>query len=143
MAKNIMTKERLKQYKAMQVEIQELKYKLNNFCKDDVTGNDVIMDYRKGYPMPQSVIGVDWRKRERIEERNRKRLEKLEKECEEIETFINDIDDSRIRCIFELSFIVGKTQKEVGVVLHLERSSISKKIDDYLQVSHKSQLSHV
>lgn len=134
MEENIMTKERLKQYKAMQVEIQELKYKLNNFCKDDVTGNDVIMDYRKGYPMPQSVIGVDWRKRERIEERNRKRLEKLEKECEEIEIFIDSIEESRTRCIFELSFINGETQKEIGKRLFLEQSAISKIIDNFLKV---------
>lgn len=134
-----MTKERLKQYRPMKIEIQEIKYKLEHLGEGDtMVGNSVIMDYRKGYPQPQSVVGVDLEKINRTKQRYEKRLEKLERECEEIESLIDAIDDSRIRYIFELRFIEGKTQKEIGKKLYLEQSAVSKIIDNFLKMEYYS-----
>lgn len=81
-----MTKERLMAYRSNKAEILELDYVLNNRWKSDtMIGNDVIFDYSKGYPMPQSVTGFDSEKYERLQIRDLKRKEKLEKECEEVE----------------------------------------------------------
>lgn len=142
--KKPMTKERLKQYKAMQTEMYELRYKLQHIEEDNrMVGNDVIMNYTKGYPVPQAVVGVDWKKFDKTIEKYEKCLEKLEKECKEIEVFIEEIEDSRTRCIFRLIFIDGKKQADVGKEIHLERSRISKEIDKYLKVAHKAQKAHV
>ena len=52
-----MTKERLEAYRSKKDEILELEYALNNRWKSDLMiGNDVVFDYSKGYPMPQSVV---------------------------------------------------------------------------------------
>lgn len=138
------TKELLKGYRSKKSEIQELNYILKNRWRDKgLIGNDVIFDYSKGYPMPQSVVGFDQEKYECLQDRDQRRKEQLEKECAEIEEWVEAIPDSLTRRIFRMYFLDGKKQKEVAKAVHMDRSSISKKIDDYLQLSHNSQNSHL
>ena len=141
------TKELLQGYRSKKAEIQELDWKLKNRWRDEaLIGNDVIFDYSKGYPMPQSVVGFDQKKYERLQDRDQRRKEQLEQECEEAEKFVGSIEKSLERRIFQMYFIDGTeqpTQKEVAKAVHMERSSISKKIDDYLQLSHNSHDSHL
>lgn len=109
-------------------------------------GNDVILDYSKGYPIPQSIVGFDQEKYERLQERDLKRKERLEKECEEVEQFVEDIEDTQLHSIFRMYYIDGiypVNQIQVAEQMHMERSTISKKIDKYLQLSHKSQQSQL
>lgn len=142
-----MTRERLAAYRSNKAEILELDYMLQNRWKSDtMIGNDVVFDYSKGYPMPQSVVGFDQDKYERLQERDLKRKERLEKECEEVEQFVEAIQDSMTRRIFRIYYIDGRVpvnQEEVSKKVHLERSTISKKIDNYLKDSHKSHDSHL
>lgn len=109
-------------------------------------GNDVVLDYSKGYPMPQSVVGFDQKKYERLQNRDLRRKTYLEKENEEIENFVSRIERSEDRRILHLYYIRGEkrmNQEKVAEKLGFERSSISKKIDKILDVSHNSQQSHV
>ena len=77
-----MTKERLEAYRNNKTEILSLKYILNNrWQSETMIGNDVILDYSKGYPIPQSIVGFDQEKYERLQERDLRRKERLEKEC--------------------------------------------------------------
>lgn len=142
-----MTRERLAAYRSNKAEILELDYMLQNRWKSDtMIGNDVVFDYSKGYPMPQSVVGFDQDKYERLQNRDLKRKERLEKECEEVEQFVEAIQDSMTRRIFRIYYIDGRVpvnQEEVSRKVHLERSTISKKIDNYLKDSHKSHDSHL
>lgn len=69
------------------------------------------------------------------------RQKKVEQQMLEIETFIDGIDDTEIRQIFELRFIEGQKQEQIAKVMHLERSSVSRKISAYFQLSHNSQKS--
>ena len=56
-----MDKKKLEDYRSKKAEIKELQYKLSHLgAGDSLIGNDVIMDYRKGYPIPQSVVGYDF-----------------------------------------------------------------------------------
>ena len=138
------TKELLQGYRSKKDEIQELDYILKNRWRDEgLIGNDVIFDYSKGYPMPQSVVGFDQAKYERLQDRDQRRKEQLEQECAEIEEWVEAIPDSLTRRIFRMYFLDGKKQKEVAKAVHMDRSSISKKIDDYLQLSHNSHDSHL
>lgn len=142
-----MTRERLAAYRSNKAEILELDYTLNNRWKSDtMIGNDVIFDYSKGYPMPQSVTGFDQEKYERLQNRDLRRMRKLEVECKEIEDFVEGIKDSVTRRIFRIYFIDGRktvTQREVAKRVHIDRSSVSKKVDAYLKVSHNSHDSHL
>ncbi|MGE9882112.1 hypothetical protein [Blautia obeum] len=99
-------------------------------------GNDVIFDYSKGYPMPQSVVGFDSEKYEHLQDRDMNRKKRLEAECAEIEDFVDEIQDSITRRIFRLYYIDGKNpvkQKEIAKKVHLDQSRVSRKIDEYLK----------
>lgn len=128
------TKELLQGYRSKKDEIQELDYILKNRWRDEgLIGNDVIFDYSKGYPMPQSVVGFDQAKYERLQDRDQRRKEQLEQECEEIETFVENIDESLTRRIFRMCFIDGRKQKDVAKAVHLDQSRVSRRVDDYLK----------
>lgn len=138
------TREMLESYRSKKEEIKELKYKLEHLCDgDSMVDNDVVFDYRSGYPRPQAIVGVDWEKVTRTEERYLKRIEKLKQECENIEEFVEQIEDSLIRRIFRMYYLEGKSQKAIGKIVHMDRSNISRKIDNFFKVAHNSHNAHL
>ena len=131
-----MTKELLESYRSKKAEIAELNNALLHLGEGDTMfGNDTILDYRSGYPVPQGVVGVDWDKVLRIENRYKNRLRVLEEECQEIEDFIENISDSLTRRIFRMYYMDGLPQREVARIVHMDKSSISRKIDKFLHVA--------
>lgn len=145
-AERPMTKKRLDEYRSAKKEIQELERRLANIYDADKDGyirNSTVYDYRSGYPRPQSIVGVDWELVKAREARYRKRLARLRQECNEVEEFIEDIPDSLERRIFRMVYVDGMTQAKAGKELHLDRSRISRKIDEYFKNAHKAQKAHV
>lgn len=140
-----MTKEFLEGYRSKKDEIIELKNNLRNLGKEDsLVGNDVIMDYRTGYPRPQSIVATDRKKYERIRSRYVERISILEKECNQVEEFIEGIEDSKVRRIFRMHYLEGKSLEEVGRAIHMDRSSVGKKINRHImKLSHNSHNSHL
>lgn len=129
-----MTKKKLEDYRSKKAEIKELQYKLSHLGSgDSLIGNDVIMDYRKGYPIPQSVVGYDLEREHRLKELYNRNLRKLREECLEIEIWIEDIPDSITRRIFRMCYLDGMTQEKVSKTIHLSQASISEKISNYLK----------
>lgn len=134
-----MTREQLEQYRSNMEEIKELTYKLEHLDEGDtLIGNDVVFDYRTGYPKPQSVVGYDYE----LEARRRGRLEnlraKIQAECDNVEDFVYGIPDGKTRRIFQLYFLEGLSQERVARKMNMEKSSISKKISGYLKLSPNS-----
>jgi len=128
-------REQLEQYRSKKEEIRELQYKLKHLGEgDSMIGNDVILDYSTGYPMPQSVVGVDWDKVNRTYERYVNKMARLGKECEEIEEFVESVPDSLTRRIFRMHYIDGMSQIKISMRIHLSQSSISKKINEFFKL---------
>ena len=139
-----MTRERLEQYRSNLQEVRELTYKLDHLGEgDSLIGNDVIMDYKKGYPRPQSVVGYDYDLEARRRERYESLRGKLQAENDNIEEFVFGIPDGMVRRIFRLYFLEGKTMDWIAREVHMEKSSISKKISKYLKLSPNSTKSTV
>lgn len=129
-----MEKELLESYRSKKAEIRELTNKILRMeDEDSMVGNDTILDYRSGYPVPQAVVGVDHGKIKRMENRCRNRIQKLKKECEIVEDFIESIPDSLTRRIFRMKFLEGSTQNQISRKVHLDQSRVSRKIDDFLK----------
>ncbi|MFR8033417.1 MAG: hypothetical protein ACLU6W_05270 [Lachnospiraceae bacterium] len=131
-----MTREQLEQYRSNMEEIKELTYKLEHLGEGDgLIGNDVVFDYRTGYPKPQSVVGYDYE----LEARRRERLEnlraKIQAECDNVEDFVYGIPDGRTRRIFQLYFLEGLSMEKVAKKVHLDKSNVSRKITDFLQIA--------
>lgn len=139
-----MEREQLERYLSQKEEIRELRYKLEHLGEgDSLVGNSTIFDYSTGFPRPQAVVGYDYNKEWRLRERYKTRLEKLKADCEETEQWIEAIPDSQMRRIFRMYYLEGETQKKIGERLHLDRSRISRKIDDFLKNAHKAQNAHL
>lgn len=139
-----MDREQLERYMSQKEEIRELRYKLEHLGEgDSLVGNSTIFDYTTGFPRPQAVVGYDYNKEWRLRERYKTRLEKLKADCEETEKWIEDIPDSQMRRIFRMYYLDGETQRKIGEKLHLDRSRISRKIDDFLKNAHKAQNAHL
>ena len=133
-----MTREELEEYRSKKEEIAELEYKLKHISdNDEMVGNDVIMDYRSGFPVPQSVVGVDWKKYDNAKARYTNRLAKLREECDEIEAYVESIEDSITRRIFRMYYIDGASQENVAKAVHMSQSLVSKKISDFLKLEYK------
>lgn len=138
----------LRQYRSLVKESADLDKKLNKlYDRQDaipefmgkVTGSSSEFPYTETHP---AVMMVEPKKNDAINrlimaKQNRKDM--VEEQALKIENFIACIEDSKVRRIFELSFIDGMKQKEVAEEVGLERSSISKKIKDYIKLSHNSQ----
>jgi len=130
--RDIMNREQMESYRSMKEEIKEITYKLDHLGKDDeFVGNDVINDYRSGFPVPQSVVGFDYAKYRRAEERYSKRLEKLKKDCQQIEEFIECVQDSMTRRIFRMYFMEGLSQRQIARQMHIDQSTVSRKMNEY------------
>ena len=132
-------------YRSKKAEIRELTAIIENRYQDEsLIVNDVILDYSKSYPpIPQGVVGFDLAKYRRLQDRDRRRKEQLEKECAEIEDFIESIEDSLTRRIFRMTFIDGEKQRKVAKAVHLDRSVVSRKINNFLKVAQKTQKTHL
>ena len=129
-----MTRERLEGYRSCKEEIRELQYKLAHLGEgDSLIGNDVVFDYRTGYPKPQSVVGYDYELERRRKERWEKLIDKLQSEVTEVEQWVEDIPDSLTRRIFQMYYIDGLKQSRISKKVHLSQSKISEKISKYLQ----------
>lgn len=131
------TKKRLEAYRSEKQEIEELKYKLQNLKTEDFIGNSVIMDYRTGFPSPQTVIETDMNAYRTRQNHLMTEIARLEQNCQEVEQWIESIPDSLTRRIFRLYYTDGNIQKNIARQLHVERSTISKKINNYLQTKKK------
>lgn len=98
------TKKLLKNYLKYKREIPILKAELDEMLvSDSGIVNSVILDYRKGYPQPQSVVGFDW---ERYEDRKRV-IERRKAQVKAVEEWIERIEDGQTRCVFRMRYITG------------------------------------
>lgn len=80
-------------------------------------------------------------RRQKVEQavkRLQTKKEKLLALEDEIESFIDSIDDITLRLIFRYRYLDGLTQEQIGRILHMDRSNVSKKIDAYFKDSHNS-----
>lgn len=135
------TREKLESYKSMKEEIAELTYKLNHLGEGNgMISSSVIKDYRSGYPVPQAIVGVDWEQYDRLKERYKHRIRDLVNECTEIEEFTEGISDSMDRRIFRMYYIEGRSQREIGKAVHLDKSNVSRKIEKILKSQRTQQM---
>lgn len=126
------SREQLEAYRSMKNEIKKLSYKLDHLEEDDaIMCSSVINDYRSGRGVPQAIVGVDWKKYDRLKTRYTQKIIKLEQECSVIEDYIEDISDSLMRRILRMYFVEGRKQKEIAELVHMERNLVGKKISEY------------
>ena len=131
-----MEREQLERYLSQKEEIRELRYKLEHLGEgDSLIGNSTIFDYSTGYPKPQAVVGYDYNKEWRLRAQYSTRLAKLRYDCEETEQWIEAIPESQTRRIFRMYFIDGETYRQIAKKMHMDKSTVGRKIDNFLKVA--------
>ena len=131
-----MEREQLERYLSQKEEIRELRYKLEHLGEgDSLVGNSTIFDYSTGYPRPQAVVGYDYNKERRLRAQYSTRLAKLRYDCEETEQWIESISDSQMRRIFRMRFLEGMILEQIGKKMHVDKSTVSRKIENFLKVA--------
>lgn len=129
-----MTKGQLEAYRSKKAEIGELVYRLNHFDDNgSMIGSDVVMDYRTGYPRPQSVVGYDYKRADRLMQAYQSRIARLQEECLEVEQWVEAIPDSLTRRIFRMYYVEGMTQQRIAGRVHVAQSVVSEKISKFLK----------
>lgn len=135
-----MDKKTLKKYKPnkdrlirIENQIQELCERESTVVMGKVTGSSADFPYTE---VRTSVQMYDPYEEENVRRQiRRKESERLQilKEQEEVEDYINGIDDPEIKEIFELAFVEGKKQQEVADIIGYSRGRISQIISEYLK----------
>ena len=144
-----MNREKLNMYKLNKKELVLINRQLDRL-NDQLEKVPVIQGKVSGsskdYPYIESHVTVQMREpkaasiiKDRIQGR-KKRKAWLEAEISEVEEFISAMPDGMEKQIFEMVYLDDMTQEEVGEILLMERSSVSKKISDYFLKN--SQHSH-
>lgn len=129
-----MDKQQLEAYRSNKDEIVELRQKLRELPgSESLIDNSVILDYRKGYPQPRSIVGYDHGLEERRRERWTKRIELLQAEVDEVERWIEAIPDGTDRRIFRMAFMDRVSQAKIGKKLHLSQTAVSYRMRKYLE----------
>ena len=124
-----MTKEQLDSYGSKKAEIKELEAKLRELPgSESLIGNSVVMDYRKGYPQPQSVVGYDYDLERRRRENWEKRLNSLKAEVTEVEEWIEMIPDSLTRRIFRMYYCDDMKQNKIAKKVNMSQQAVSSKL---------------
>ena len=131
-----MDRQQLERYRSQKEEIRELQYKLEHLGEGgSLIGNDIIFDYSTGFPRPQAIVGYDYDKEQRLRARYESHLNKLQKECDETEQWIEAISDSQTRRILRMRYLEGKTLEQVGKKTYMDKSTVSRKIDNFLKIA--------
>ena len=107
-----MTKTRLDRFRSnLAAEIACLEEELQEMRETDKgLGNSTIMDYRKGYAQPQSVVGFDWKKYEQ----KQNLLERKRQEKKEVKDWIENIEDGQTRWVFRMWYIEKMSWKRIA-----------------------------
>lgn len=139
-----MTKERLKRYQFLKRELIRIDKKLDNLDQrrteipvviGKVTGSMQEFPYtaqRFSVLMDEPVASDELARRMK---ELRSRRETVQRQIEEIETFVVGIPDDTDREIFEMLFLEGRTQQFVADALGYTQSNVSRRITKCLKDS--------
>lgn len=120
------TEDLLKNYRSMKDELEETKYRLHHLDDDDaMIGNDVIFDYSTGQPRPQSVVGYDYAKQNRMQTMYQNRIKRLTEQMIAVEEYIDGLPSSISRRVMNMYFIQGKPQKQIASIVHKSQAKVS------------------
>lgn len=141
-----MTKELLNNYRYLDEIIKKDEEKLQHY-KDNPPSDcvDKVQSSNKEFPYQRTSVVISgqnekdhrtWKQKqcELIVKLHNER-EELEKMKMEVDIFLTTIFDSRDRLIFEYLYRDGMTQQEVADKLFLDRSTVSKIVDRYVEVA--------
>jgi len=134
-----LTEKELYQYRKLKREAEDLQKRIDKqYDREINTGHSTVRGSSKKFPYTEFHFGVWINDPKQIADRDKlikvysDRMENARKEILRIEQFISDIPDSELRQIFEYRFVDGMKLREIADYMHMDRSTVGKKIYKYL-----------
>ena len=131
-----MTAERLKQYKSLKAEIEELAEQIHR-----LESSDIVQGSDREFPYIKHNMKVETGDCDHTRDMLKKELGLLKSEYHALNEFINNIADSEIRRIFRYRYIEGLKWFQIASRLKVcgDGSTERKKHDRFLKVSRNSR----
>lgn len=134
-----MTDKELTQYRKLIREAEDLQGRIDKLYDKDIdTAHSTVRGSAKSFPYVEFHMGVWVDDPKQVSDRDnmisayQERLSRARNEALRIERFIGDIPDSELRQIFEYRYIDEKKLREIGKLMNMDFTGISKKISVYL-----------
>lgn len=89
---------------AIELEIREME------TAETGQASDVILDYRKGYPVVKTITGFDEKRYDSL----KARLVAKKREVKLVEDWIAEIEEDHIRLVFRLYYLEGMSWKRIA-----------------------------
>ncbi len=134
-----LTEQDLRQYRILLREIDNQEKRIDILCSKEVpvvagkvkasTKSFPYTEIRVGVQMEDPVISSEI---DKLIAQKQRRIEECWKQIHKIEDFISGIQDSELRQIFEHRYIDGLKLREIGKLLNMDFTGISRKITAYL-----------
>lgn len=135
-----MDKLKLKKYIPNKARLKRIDARISELCgKEVATVMGKVVGSSKDFPYTEvrtSVRMYDPYENDRINKQIReKEAERLQvlAEIQEVEEFLDGIEDAEIKEIFELLYVEGKKQREVADIIGYSRGRISQITSEYLK----------
>ena len=132
-----MTKKRLKRMRSLISEARHLQEMLDRPAKTTEYVGDTAKDYRTGKPHSITITGYGQQDYPELKERYYQKLRQIQQEIAFLEGFLDQVEESQTRDILRLYYVNGLTQEQIAEELGYARETISRKIRDFWQNSHK------
>lgn len=141
-----LTKELLEQFRAIKREIKRLEQKLKYYEQHPLSAtHGVVKGSMKAFPYAEKHFVLSAPDVKSDEERN-KRVSQLiidlsnkksqyEQLAFEIDMAIEDVEDIEMRQILQYKYIYGMTDAKIADEMGYERSTITKRINDFTQIT--------
>lgn len=127
-----MTKEQLGQYKCLCLEIKELENRIQGLRRREVF--DKVKASATEFPYNSYELKIFGLEDDKYVSRLKMRLLRRIKKCKnlrlDIEKFVDNIEDSRTRLVFQLRYIEGWTWQKISLKLGSTDESYSRKIHE-------------
>lgn len=110
----------------LELELEEMKK------GDNGLGNSTVLDYRDGFPRPQSVVGFDWP----LYECRKHVLESKKTKAEAVEQWIDAIEDGHTRYVFKMFYIDTMDWEKIAAKMGYNKSPDYPRLhirDEYLK----------
>lgn len=128
-----MDKKRLEQLRDLQMELRYREDEIGFLKNNAEYVGDTAKDYKTGLGRVIVIRGYSDKKYRQKQKIYESRKEKLAKEIDEVEQWIETVEDPEMRVIFSMRYKDGQSMTEIGERLHMDRRTVARKIERFFE----------
>ena len=125
-----MEKEQLKQLRSLIKEAEHLEEQIRDLpFRTGPYVADSAKDYRTGFPRMITIKGYSTEQYERLKRRLQEKLKALNAEIDEMESWLDGVEDPQLRDILRLQYMNRLTQEQIAEELGISTRTVQRKVE--------------